>query len=125
MTYILTLISLVVLDSVWLFIMAGHYKKWLAGLFASNFNLYPAALFYLIYAAALSYFVIMPAIKNQQSIWMVFVTGFFFGLAAYATYDLTNQATLKDWPIFVTCIDMLWGAVLAGLTSLIVTYFLA
>lgn len=55
----------------------------------------------------------------NQSVSMIFVTGMIFGLVTYGTYDLTNQATIKDWPIIITIVDLAWGSLLAGISSLI------
>lgn len=118
--YIGTLITLCVIDAVWLFTMGGYYRKWLDGLFASSFNFTPAVVFYLLYAVGLIYFIISPALKSGTPLKYVFLTGAFLGLIAYGTYDLTNHSTLKNWPLIVTMLDMAWGAVVSGLTSVIV-----
>jgi uncharacterized membrane protein len=69
----------------------------------------------------------MPGIKSGHALFSVFLAGALFGLVAYATYDLTNHATLRDWPLVVTLIDMIWGAFLTGVSSVIavtlVNYF--
>lgn len=115
-----TLVSLAALDSVWLYIMGARYKEWLSGLFAPSFNFTPAVFFYFIYAFGVSWFVVSPALKSGASLWQVFGIGALFGLVVYAAYDLTNHATLRDWPLTVTVVDMAWGAVLTGLASIIV-----
>jgi uncharacterized membrane protein len=68
-------------------------------------------------------FVISPAIEKSSWVFALF-SGALFGLITYATYDLTNLATLKDWPLLVTAVDLAWGAVLAASVS-IITYFIA
>ena len=100
--YLLTLFSLVIIDATWLFSMGSMYKQWIGGLFAPGINYIPIVLFYLVYAVAVIFFVISPAIKSSTPLLTVFLTGAFFGLIAYAAYDLTNQATLRDWPWIVT-----------------------
>lgn len=107
------------IDSVWLFSTGGVYKKWLGHLFAPTFNFIPAVIFYLLYAFGVVYFVLSPALKSGASLTHIFISGALFGLIAYATYDLTNNATLRDWPLQVTLIDMVWGAFLTGLVSVI------
>ena len=79
-----------------------------------------AILFYLLFIAGLQLFVIAPALAQGgalQALWQ----GAFFGLVAYATYDLTNLATLNDWPLLVTAVDLAWGAVLGGAVSFLGT----
>ena len=89
----------------------------------SNINWTAAISFYLLFIVGLVLFVIAPAIeKNSWAHALLF--GALFGLITYATYDLTNLATLKDWPLLVTIVDLAWGAVLAALVST-ATYFIA
>lgn len=118
--FIGTLVVLAIFDAIWLFSMGANYKTWLGHLFAPKVNFIPVIFFYLIYALGVTFFVTAPAYKSGVSLWVVFLTGALFGLVAYATYDLTNQATLRAWPTMVTLIDMAWGALLTGLTSVIV-----
>ena len=120
--YFLTLISLVVIDSIWLFSMGGHYKRWLAAHFAPSVQYPPIIIFYFLYALGVLFFVIAPALKNGTGFLQIFLTGAFFGLIAYGAYDFTNQATLTNWPTYVTIIDMAWGAMLTGLASTLVVY---
>jgi uncharacterized membrane protein len=112
--YLIALIIMGIIDSIWLFSMGAQYKVWLGHIFAPTFNFTPAVIFYLIYAFGLVYFVISPAVQSGQSYLQTFLIGSLLGLFAYATYDLTNHATLRDWPLMVTIIDMVWGAFLTG-----------
>ncbi len=121
-TYITTLGVFLVIDAVWLFSTAGLYKAKLGHLMASTPNFVPAALFYLIYAAGLMHFVIGPAIKSGASLMHVALAGAFFGLVAYATYDLTNHAVMKEWPVLITILDIIWGTILTSLVSCIVVW---
>ncbi len=121
-TYIITLITIAIIDSAWLFSMGSKYKTWLGHLFADSVNFIPAVIFYLIYTFGIMFFVVSPALKQGTSLLNIFLYGALFGLVAYATYDLTNHATLKDWPLHVTLLDMAWGALLTGATSVIVVY---
>lgn len=105
------------IDMVWLgFIARAFYKQQLGFLMAPNINWTAAIIFYLLFIAALIIFVIVPA-TEKNSLTHALVLGAFFGLVTYATYDLTNLATLKDWPLTVTIVDMIWGMVLAGSVS--------
>lgn len=121
-TYIISLLTLAVIDAVWLFSMGSKYKTWLGHLFADSVNFIPAVIFYLIYTFGIMFFVVSPALKQGTSLLNIFLYGALFGLVAYATYDLTNHATLRDWPLHVTLLDMAWGALLTGATSVIVVY---
>lgn len=104
--------------------MGAQYKAWLGHLFAPTVNFTPAVIFYLLYAFGIVYFVLTPALAKglttTQGAWGVFISGAIFGLLCYATYDLTNHATMLRWPLAVTIVDMIWGTLLTGLTSVIV-----
>lgn len=117
--YLISLVSLVAVDSVWLFSMMDYYKKWLGPLMGSSFNSLPVIFFYPIYALAITILILIPAVKNGTNVASIFLLGAVLGLAAYGAYDLTNQATLKDWPVIMTLVDMAWGAVLTGLVSVL------
>jgi uncharacterized membrane protein len=96
----------------------------LVHLIAENPNFIAAAVFYIIYIVGLNFFVIQPLILSRSPLLHFFIYGAFFGTIAYATYDLTNQATLKNWPLLITIVDMIWGAFLTGLVSILTGYFL-
>ncbi len=90
---------------------------------AKNPNLLAALIFYLIFIAGLIVFVITPALDKKM--WtQALLAGAFFGLVTYATYDLTNLATVKDWPLIITIVDLIWGMVLSASVS-VITYFIA
>ncbi len=99
--------------------MGGNYKKWLGHLFADKISFGPAVIFYILYAFGLVYLILQPALKSGGNIKSIIVPALVFGLVAYATYDLTNQSTLKDWPVHMSVIDMLWGTVLTGLSCVL------
>ncbi len=105
------------IDGVWLFTMGPtFYKKHLGFLFADTFAYSWAILFYVLYAVAVTYFIFIPyKIQTDLSMLHLFGKAFFFGLVVYSAYDLTNQATIKNWPLIVTIVDMLWGATLTGI----------
>lgn len=110
--------ALAVLDAVWLGSMAGFfYRPQLAGLMADDIVWWAAILFYLLYGAGVVLFVLRPAIAAGRSLGATMLHGAAFGLVAYGTYDLTSQAVLRDWPVAVTIVDMLWGAVLTALAA--------
>ena len=112
------------IDMAWLGLVANKfYKSHIGFLMKSDINWVAAGLFYLLFVIGLVLFVIAPAVEKGS--WTrAILYGALLGLIAYATYDLTNLATLKDWPLLVTLVDLTWGAVLAASIS-VVTYFIA
>jgi uncharacterized membrane protein len=122
--YLIALPVFLAIDMIWLgFIAKSFYAQQIGFLMKPNINWIAAILFYLIFIVGLVIFVILPAIEKSSWVFALF-SGALFGLITYATYDLTNLATLKDWPLLVTAVDLAWGAVLAASVS-IVTYFIA
>lgn len=111
------------IDMIWLGLVAKNfYRSQIGTLMKPDVNWTAAIIFYLIFIVGLVVFVITPAVeKNSWTHALLF--GALFGLVCYATYDLTNLAVAKDWPLLVTIVDMIWGAVLASSVSLI-TYYL-
>lgn len=106
----------IVIDAIWLTTIANSfYKDKLSKLLAEKPNLGAAVLFYAIYLVALVVFVIKPGVS--QSLWEVAGKGALLGLAMYATYDLTNQATIKDWPTSITVVDLMWGTFITAVVS--------
>jgi uncharacterized membrane protein len=118
--YFGTLVTLIIIDSVWLLSTGSFYKKWLGNLFDFSVSLVPAAVFYLIYTLGVLFFVIIPSIQKESGWVTVLITGALFGAVAYATYDLTNQATIRNWPVMITLMDIAWGAIMTGISSCIV-----
>jgi uncharacterized membrane protein len=112
------------IDMVWLVLVAKKfYQDHIGFLMKPDINWPAAIIFYLLFIIGLVIFVISPAIEKRS--WVhALLYGALFGLITYATYDLTNLATLKDWPMLVTVVDLIWGTVLASSVSLI-TYFIA
>ncbi len=118
LSYFLTAIVFFAIDMAWLgFIAKNLYRKYLGALLSDTVNWYAAMIFYLIYIAGIFIFVINPAVE-KQSVSSALVMGALFGFIAYATYDLTNYATLKGFPLKIVIIDMIWGTVLTTLVSL-------
>ena len=112
------------LDMVWLGLVAKNfYRDQIGFLMKSEINWTAAIGFYLLFIVGLVLFVIAPAIAKNS--WVhALLFGALFGLITYATYDLSNLATLKDWPLLVTIVDLAWGATLAASVST-ATYFIA
>ncbi len=109
-------VVMVTLDAVWLTMMAPAYRRLIGDLLADGFRLAPAAAFYLLYAAGVVVFAVSPALREGG--WLAAAGyGAFFGLVAYGTYDLTNQATLKTWPLELTIMDMAWGALITAVSA--------
>jgi len=99
------------------------YRGQIGSLLKSDINWTAAIIFFLLFIVGLVVFVITPAVEKGSWTYAL-VFGAFFGLITYATYDLTNLATIKDWPILVPLVDLAWGAVLAASVS-VVTYLIA
>lgn len=120
--YIITFVSFLALDSVWLGLISPRfYKQHIGHLLADHPNWYAAALFYLIFIGGLVYFAIAPAAAaNSPRIGAL--RGAIFGLVTYATFDLTSQAMLRNWPAIVTIIDLLWGTALSAATSALAVF---
>ena len=119
--YLVTTGIFLLIDIVWLgFVAPKLYKANIGHLMAEKPNLIAAGVFYLLFIAALLFFVIDPALV-KGSVWQAVWTGAFLGLAMYATYDLTNLATLKAWPLKITVIDLAWGTFITAATSGIAT----
>ena len=111
------------IDMLWLGLIAkSFYAKQIGYLMKTDITWTAAILFYLLFIVGLVLFVIMPAVEKRSWVHSL-LFGALFGLITYATYDLTNLATVKDWPLLVTVVDLAWGAVLAASVS-IVTYFI-
>lgn len=111
--YLATLAVFLTIDLAWLgFIARPFYQKHLGYILASPPNWIAAILFYLIFVAGILVFVVVPGL-NTESFTTTLLRAGFFGLVTYATYDLTNLATVKDWPAIVTFVDMIWGTVLS------------
>jgi uncharacterized membrane protein len=126
--YFATLFAFFAIDMVWLGLIARtFYQKQLGFLLAPNTNWFAAILFYMLFIVGILVFVVVPGLKDD-SLATTLLRAVLFGLITYATYDLTNLATIKNWPVLITIVDMLWGAtlsVLVSLASLIIGKWLA
>lgn len=115
--YLITIVVFFLVDIIWLgFISKNIYNKYLGHILAPNINWTAALIFYFLFIGGLVFFVINPAIA-KDSLKYAIMAGAFFGLITYSTYDLTNLSTLKDWPINITIIDIVWGTILNSATS--------
>ncbi len=111
--------AFIVMDMIWLGVVArGFYRGQIGGLLRDPFNVPAAMIFYLLYLGGVLFFAMAPAIA-AQSLRTAAVCGFLLGLLAYGTYDLTNLATLRGWTVAITIADMLWGAVLTMICSVV------
>ena len=112
--YLLTTLVFFAIDILWLgFIAKGMYNKLLGHLMAPNVNWTAAVVFYLIFIVGIFVFSILPGIQ-KESFQYALTYGVLFGFFTYATFDLTNLATLRDWPFKIVIIDIIWGMVLTG-----------
>jgi uncharacterized membrane protein len=103
-----------IVDMVWLSIMASRfYRPTLGDMALSGVNVAPAIAFYILYPIGLVIFAILPGLRSG-SMTTALLYGALFGFFTYATYDLTNQATLRNWTIQLTLVDIVWGSVLAA-----------
>jgi len=125
LTFIIAAIVLLLLDVVWLGSTVNTlYRPNMAGLMRDDVNLAAGAGFYVIYALALSVVVIHPAVFRDRVAWTGLVTkAALFGLAAFATYDLTGLAVIRGWSPLLSAIDMAWGT-FAAVTASLATAFL-
>jgi uncharacterized membrane protein len=117
--YFVTLVAYIALDMLWVGLLArSFYQNYLGFLFANTFNWIPIVLFYLLFSIGLLVFVIIPG-QQSGSLQNTLIFAALFGLVTYATYDLINFATLKDWPLLVTLVDLLWGMIVSTLVGYI------
>lgn len=115
--YLLTAAVFFAIDMLWLGLIAkGLYNKYLGSFLAEQVNWTAAIIFYLLFIVGIFIFAIMPAVE-KDSLMKAVLLGALFGFFTYATYDLTNLATLKDWPLKIVLIDIVWGAVLTASVS--------
>lgn len=120
--FIIAFIVFLAIDAVWLGLVAPKlYKEYIGHLMTDKPNFIAALIFYVVFIIGLVYFVIEPNVVDQN-LKRLIVSALLFGFVTYATYDLTNLATLKDWPITITVIDLVWGSFLSFATSILTFY---
>ena len=117
--YLATIVIFLAIDFVWLkYVALTFYRNNLGDLMLDQPKLGIAAGFYLMYAAAVVVLAVLPALRaNDWSTALLY--GALLGMAAYGTYDITNLATLRNWPAIVTIVDWIWGTVLTGTVALL------
>lgn len=117
--YVVTAVAFLAIDSVWLSSMANvFYRPVMGDMLAPSFRLAPAIVFYVIFVFGLIFFVVRPGLVTGSGT-VTLVHGALLGFVAYATYDLTNQATLKNWSWILTIADLIWGTVLSAVSAYI------
>lgn len=122
-SYILTVIVFLAIDLVWLGLIAKNiYQKYMGELLSERVNWTAAIIFYLIFIVGIFIFVIIPSVE-KNSVLRAVLLGAIFGFITYATYDLTNYATLKGFPLTIVFIDLAWGALLTSMVS-VAGYFI-
>lgn len=114
LSYLGTTLVFFGIDLVWLGVIAKNlYQKQLGSFLSDQVNWTAAVIFYLLFIVGIFIFAIMPALEKNS--WQhALIYGVLFGFFTYATYDLTNLATLKNWPLQIVFIDIIWGMVLTG-----------
>ena len=117
--YVATAIAFLAIDAVWLSSMANvFYRPVMGDMLAPSFRLAPAVLFYVIFVFGLVFFAVRPGLLAGSGA-VTLLNGALLGFVAYATYDLTNQATLKNWSWALTIADLIWGTVLSAVSAYI------
>lgn len=117
--YLLAFVAFLAIDGIWLtFVAQSLYKQYLGYLMSPNPNLAAAGIFYLVFVVGLLVFVVLPGLK-EKSLGQTLARAALFGFVSYATYDLTNLATVKDWPVAITLIDLTWGTFLSAAVTFI------
>ena len=120
--YALTVPVFFIIDLVWLGVVAkGFYQKNLKYILSPNVNWTAAIIFYLMYIAGILIFAVLPGVA-KDSVRHAALWGALFGFFTYATYDLTNLALLKDWPLNIVVVDILWGVVLCAVVATLSFY---
>jgi uncharacterized membrane protein len=109
------------IDSIWIYFVASPWmKKAVPHLMSSSPNLLAALGFYIIYLGVLIYLILLPALAQKSAYPDLTLRSFLFGLAAYATYDLTNLAVMRGFPVSMALADMIWGGCVTTITTLII-----
>ncbi|MCP5265360.1 MAG: DUF2177 family protein [Burkholderiaceae bacterium] len=116
LSFVVTAMAFLILDAVWLTVMADRlYRPGIGHVMREGFDVLAAATFYLVYISGVIFFAIAPAKRTVGAL----ARGALFGFVAYATYDLTNQATVRDWPWHVTLVDLCWGPIVTSVSAAI------
>jgi uncharacterized membrane protein len=115
--YVSTAVVFLGVDAIWLMLASQRlYRPLIGDMLLERFNLLPALLFYIVYISGIVIFAVSPAFNTGR--WTTATLhGALLGFFAYATYDLTNQATLRNWPVTVTVADLCWGTTLTAFAA--------
>lgn len=114
--FLTSAVIFLVIDLLWLAVISRQlYVDQLGGLMGET-RIIPAAIFYVLFMTGLLFFVIVPALNKNKLSYAILVGGF-FGLICYGTYDLTNLATLENWPVVITVLDLIWGTFINAATA--------
>lgn len=123
-SWVVLLISIIIMDFIWLSLTAvPFYKKYLSHVFSGDFSYSIALIFYLLYSFGIVQIIILPGLEYKLTFFQIFYKAFILGLISYGAYDLTNQATIKNWPTIVTIVDMSWGAIVTS-SAACITYLI-
>ena len=117
--YLITFLTFLAIDSLWLGLVApSFYRSQIGYIMAETPNFFAAGLFYLVFIFGMVVFIVEPGVREGTLMQSV-SRGALFGLVTYATYDLTNLATLEGWPVLLTVVDLTWGTVLSAAVTLV------
>lgn len=123
LSYVSVLIPLVILDLIWLMFLAkDFYLEKMGFLFSKTINIYPIIVFYPIYSIGILFLAVLPALSSGnylEALWR----GALLGFVAYSAYDLTNHATISNWPLSMTILDIIWGVFVTATVS-VSAYFI-
>ena len=114
--YVAVFLTMFIVDMIWLGVVAkSTYASAMGSLLSPSPNLWAAGAFYLMFPVGLLIFAVLP--QADSPVWKAALMGALFGFFAYSTYDLTNLAVIKDWPVNLTFIDMAWGTMISGIAA--------
>lgn len=123
LVYGLTAIVFFIIDLFWLGVAAKElYNRHIGGLLRDQVNWVAAILFYVVYIGGIQLFVLVPALQDSSSILRTALMGGLLGFFAYSTFDLTSLALIRNWPVTVTVVDIIWGTLLTGTTAAVVVW---
>ena len=122
-SFFIIMISMILIDGLWLvFMLKRLYVPNIGHLLNDSMAIWPAVIFYILYGIALNVFVVLPALKNNTGCLELLLLGLLFGMVTYGTYDLTNLATLKNWTLKISLVDMAWGTFATATASAVSTF---
>lgn len=120
--YFTSLVAFLIIDFIWLGIISRNFiQSQLGELLTEKLKLLPALITYLLIVLGVVYFAVLPGLK-EGNIAKTIISAILFGLICYATYDLTNYSTIKDWPLKLTLVDIIWGGTISSLVSVVGFY---